>query len=308
MSSQGYWVAGPDEPAEFVLRRVPGQDGSYHLLSQFRYVDRAGEQWTIPAEPGQEFETDLASIPSLAAWLVPKDGRHTPAALVHDAMILSPGETHCYAGRVVGAAEADRIFRLGMQFLGVKFWRRWMIWAAVSILTIWRSAGRPGPARLTNMARLVVTLVTAGVIGLFLLPDVLDIPELPSFPLIPDSIPVLRGIARWGPLEPLWHLEEAGFWTELGRFATVVVAFAAVATAAWGRRWRFGACVGLTVPLIAWPTAVGAAAFGIYAAIEFLISLVLLAFCRSGRDTGRVPASLLAQRLTGTGDGGRPSP
>jgi len=300
MSGQGYWVVGADEPAKFVLQRVPGKDGSYQLLRQFRYVDGAGEEWTIPAEAGQEFETDLASIPSLAGWLVPKDGRHTPAALVHDAMILSPGETPKYKERIVGAEEADRIFRLGMQFLGVKFWRRWMIWAAVSILTLWRSDGEPGPARLATVARLVLTLMATAVVGLFLLPVVLDIPELPSFPLIPDSIPVLRGLARWGPLKALWSIDEGAFWAEFGRFAIVVAALAAVATAVWGRRWRFGLCAGLTVPLITWPTAVGAVAFGIYAAIEFLLSVVLLLFKRQGRATGRVPASLLAKRLTGT--------
>jgi hypothetical protein len=32
------------------------------------------------------FRTDLASIPFFATWLVPRDGKHTPAALLHDSL------------------------------------------------------------------------------------------------------------------------------------------------------------------------------------------------------------------------------
>lgn len=307
---QGYYAADQDLPAEFVLKRVPGNDGSYLLMNQFRYVhvesDRF-EEWVIPEELGQRFETDLASIPSLAGWLVPKDGRHTPAALVHDAMILAPGESHCYQGRKVDAEEADKIFRLGMQFLGVKFWRRWMIWAAVSILTLWLSARDSGVVRLANRVRLFVGLLAFSIMGLFLLPDVLGFPELASYSFLPDSIPVLRNVARWEPVKLLWFIEEGSFLGELGGFATVVVFGAVIYALAWGKRWRFGLFAGLTVPLIAWPMAVGAASYAIYWVIEFLISIVLLLFHKAGRITGRVPAPLLAQRLVGDeGNADRP--
>lgn len=300
MPRQGYYAADKYVPAEFVLKRMPEKDGSYLLMNQFRYVHVEGdawEEWTIPEELGQRFETDLASIPSLAGWLVPKDGRHTPAALVHDAMILAPGETHCYRGRKVNAEEADRIFRLAMQFLGVKFWRRWMIWAAVSILTLWCSTEESAPVRLANRVRLVVGLLAFSIMGLFLLPDVLGFPELPSYAFLPDSIPVLRNIARWEPVKSLWYIEEGSFAEELGRFATVVLLGTAIYALAWGERWRFGLFAGLTLPLISWPMAVGAVSYGIYWLIEFVISIVLLLVRRSGRDRGRVPAALLAQRL-----------
>lgn len=303
MVGQGYYTAdGTYGPAEFLLKRVPGKDGSYLMMSQFRYVDVDGdtsEEWTIPDEPTREFETDLASIPSLAGWLVPKDGRHTPAALVHDAMILSPGETHCYQGRKVEAEEADRIFRRGMQFLGVKFWRRWMIWSAVSLLTLWRSAGDSALGRLLNRLRMVVGLLAFCIIGLFLLPDVLDFPELTNYPFLPASVPLLRNIARWDPVKWLWYIEEGSFVEQLARFALVMAIATALYTVAWGRRWQFGLFAGVTLSLIAFPMAVGAVSYGIYAAIEFLISLVLLVTHRKGRDKGRVPASELAQKITG---------
>ncbi len=308
MVGQGYYAADEDVPAELVLKRVPEKDGSYLLMNQFRYVHVEGsrrEEWVIPEKLGQRFETDLASIPSLAGWLVPKDGRHTPAALVHDAMILAPGETHCYKGREVKAEEADRIFRLAMQFLGVKFWRRWMIWSAVSILTLWRSAEDSGFVRLANRVRLIVGLLAFSIMGLFMLPDVLDFPELPSYGFLPDSIPVLRNIARWAPVKLLWQINEASFLEELGRLAAVAGGGTAVYALAWTRRWRFGLFVGVTLPLIAFPMAVGAVSYAIYWVIEFLISIVLLLTRRSGRDVGRVPASLLAQRIA-RGDAASP--
>lgn len=298
MAAQGYFTTDAGNvPAEFVMRRVPGKDGSYYLLKQFRYVDAGGEEWIIPGKEGQEFETDLASIPSLAGWLVPKDGRHTPAALVHDAMILGPGETACYGGRLVAAEEADKIFRLGMQFLGVKFWRRWMIWSAVSILTLWRSAPDPPAIRLAHRVKLVVGLLALAVIGLFLLPDVLDFPELPSYGFLPDYVPVLRVVARWAPVKVLWHIDEGSFLAELGRFAAVVGVASVIYAAAWARRWRFGLFAGLTLPLIAWPMAVGGVSYLVYWVIEFVISIVLLVGRRLGWHSGRVPASILAKKI-----------
>ncbi len=304
MVGQGYYAADEDVPAEFVLKRVEGKDGSYLVLKRFRYVHDTGEQWTIPAEDGQRFETDLASIPSLAGWLVPKDGRHTPAALVHDAMILGPGETHCYAGRFVHAEEADTLFRQGMQFLGVKFWRRWMIWAAVSILTLWLAAEETPLRRLANRVRLVLGLTALSIMGLFLLPDVLDFPSLASYAFIPDSIPGLRVVARWGPVKALWQIPEGQFHVELARFVGMVLAGTAVYALLWERRWRFGLFAGVTVPLVAWSTAVGAVSYAIYWVIELAISIVLLLWHRVGRGRGRVPAPLLAQRITGTVDQG----
>lgn len=293
MVGQGYFAPDVEEPAEFVLKRIPGKDGSYLLQNQFRYVHHTREQWIIPAEAGQEFETDLASIPSLAGWLVPKDGRHTPAALVHDAMILGPGETHCYEGRVVAAEEADAIFRDGMQFLGVKFLRRWMIWAAVSLLSLWRSAEDSAPVRLLNRARLVVGLLALSVMGLFLLPDLLNFPALSSYSPW-KSVPVLREMVR--PFKVLWDLEESG-WGSVVRFLTVFGAGIICYAAAWGRRWKFGLFSAFTLPLIAWPMAVGAVSYAIYWVIEFVISIGLLISRRLGRDRGRVPASQLAKRI-----------
>ncbi len=43
MVGQGYYAATSDAPAEFVLKRVPGKDGSYDLQKQFRDVHFDGQ-------------------------------------------------------------------------------------------------------------------------------------------------------------------------------------------------------------------------------------------------------------------------
>lgn len=121
---------------DIVLRRLPlttaGSDRE-------RFVLHRAVTYTVGAdEPGGPFEysvsagddllvTDLASVPQLLTWLVPKSGRHLPAALVHDALVDDPA---------IDRFEADRRFRDGMGDLGVGFIRRWLMWTAVSLKTV----------------------------------------------------------------------------------------------------------------------------------------------------------------------------
>ncbi|HVL98755.1 MAG TPA: DUF1353 domain-containing protein [Egibacteraceae bacterium] len=291
MLEQGYYAADKDAPAKFVLQRVDGRDGTYLLTNQFRYVHEDGRIWTIPARLEEEFETDLASVPTFAAWLVPKDGRHTPAALVHDAMILDPGEKPNYLGPQVGAEEADRIFREAMQYLGVKFLRRWVMWGAVSVRTLMKGEGRNPIA---DRVRVMVGLFAFSVMGLFLLPAVLDFPTLASYSFVPDSIPGLRVLARG--VKFLWDVEEATFSRELLHFAGVGGLGTLLYAATWFRRFRFGLVLGPSLALTAWPMAVAVVSYGIYWLIEELIALLLLVF---GRRRERVPSSRVVQRLAG---------
>src|SRR5258708_37796741 len=68
------------------------------------------------------FKTDLASVPRIFTWLVPRYGIYTKAAIVHDFLC----ET-----KPVNRADADGLFRRMMRELGVQFLLRWMMWAAV---------------------------------------------------------------------------------------------------------------------------------------------------------------------------------
>lgn len=81
------------------------------------------ESWEVP----EGFITDLASVPRLAAWLIPRYGVYTPAAILHDYL--------CEGARLenppVTRADADGLFRRCLRELGVSAPRRWVMWAAV---------------------------------------------------------------------------------------------------------------------------------------------------------------------------------
>ena len=66
---------------------------------------------------------------------IPFTGGHIPAMLVHDAMVLAPGEAPTYGGDTVDRIEADRILRDAMAHLGTRRLRRWLVWAAVAAAT-----------------------------------------------------------------------------------------------------------------------------------------------------------------------------
>ena len=73
------------------------------------------------------FRTDLASVPRPVVWLLPRYGRYTKAAILHDYL--------CEEARVglFSRFDADGLFRRTMRELGVSFVRRWMMWAAVRV-------------------------------------------------------------------------------------------------------------------------------------------------------------------------------
>jgi Protein of unknown function (DUF1353) len=77
------------------------------------------------------FVTDFASAPGLFTWLVPRYGRFTKAAILHDFLCDEAKE-----GRFI-RSQADRIFRRVMRELGVGFIRRWVMWAAVRLGSGW---------------------------------------------------------------------------------------------------------------------------------------------------------------------------
>jgi hypothetical protein len=291
---QGYYDASLTGPAIYVLERAKdrsGRDlaGTYLLKQRISYVSRDGHCWTVPADEGQEFCTDLASIPSFASWLVPKDGSHTPAALIHDAMVLDGDETPSYspADPVVEREEADRLFREGMQHLGVRLLRRWLMWTAVSIPTFFSPPGHYWVRRL-----MLVPLGIFMIIGLFGVPDVLDVPGAITFP---DWIPGLRGrILAW----QLHGVDESSFLVELCRFVLIAATGSVLYALLWvGSRWRFGLISGLGLSLLTVAMVIPFVTYLIYRALEELIALVLLIRKEHGRETGRVRSAQWVETL-----------
>lgn len=71
---------------------------------------------------GAGFITDFASIPKFARLIIPKLGRYTKAAVIHDAL---------YQDDVFGRSKADRCFLDAMQELGVVKWKRIAMYLSV---------------------------------------------------------------------------------------------------------------------------------------------------------------------------------
>jgi hypothetical protein len=94
--------------------------GRWSLLEALNYQ---GERDLFKVPAG--FVTDFASVPGLFTWLVPRYGRFTKAAILHDFLCDEAKE-----GRFI-RSQADGIFRRVMRELCVGFIRRWVTTGAV---------------------------------------------------------------------------------------------------------------------------------------------------------------------------------
>jgi hypothetical protein len=79
-------------------------------------------------EVPKDSTTDFASVPRPFAWFIPRYGRFTAAAILHDHLcsVEVPEGT-------LTRADADGIFRQAMRLLGVPFLRRWIMWSGVRL-------------------------------------------------------------------------------------------------------------------------------------------------------------------------------
>ena len=131
----------PDDEGRLRIALERHIDGAGHesfsLGRAVGYDDRRLGRLLVPADT--RFRTDLTSVPWLFTWLVPRTGRHLPAALVHDGLVGDADHPPSYVseeGHVVARDEADRVFRDAMGDLGTGPVRRWLVWAAVAVATI----------------------------------------------------------------------------------------------------------------------------------------------------------------------------
>lgn len=81
------------------------------------------------------FVTDFASVPRIAVWLIPRFGRYTPAAIVHDYLCQN---------LPIPPADVDGVFRRIMREQGVPPIRRWLMWTGVRWGAVANPARRPG--------------------------------------------------------------------------------------------------------------------------------------------------------------------
>ncbi|QEY15479.1 DUF1353 domain-containing protein [Cellvibrio sp. KY-GH-1] len=101
-----------------------GERSSQWLTTKvIRYEsDVAGRVIEIPAG----FETDLASIPRSFTALIPVNGKHRNAAIVHDYLYVAKPD---WCNRSM----ADSIFLEAMEVLGEVRWRRMAMYSAVRV-------------------------------------------------------------------------------------------------------------------------------------------------------------------------------
>lgn len=136
---------------------------TFKLLDRVAY-NGAEDSWQVPAG----FRTDFASIPSIVAWLVPKLGIYTLAAIVHDYF--------CALGIALGlitSRNADKVFRRMIREAGDETGTddpvlRWLIWTGVRWGALVNPVRRPGWHRDAPLVLLITLLALP-----FVLPPVL---------------------------------------------------------------------------------------------------------------------------------------
>jgi hypothetical protein len=120
----------PFDPTEPTVELTQISRNVFRLRKGFAYVDSDGERYEIT--PEGVGDTDLASVPWILWWFVASYGRHTRPALLHD-QLVDQIERH----------KADTVFRHALKEVGIGWVHRWLVWAAVSLETTFRTAGMP---------------------------------------------------------------------------------------------------------------------------------------------------------------------
>ncbi|MEV7890412.1 DUF1353 domain-containing protein [Streptomyces sp. NPDC002817] len=229
----------PGSDARIELERViVGRHEYFMMQRRIAYRDRHLGELLVPRETGT-FCTDLTSVPAFLTWLVPKTGEHLPATLLHDGLSHPEGVPEYIStdGKVVRRAEADRVLRDAMADAGTALIRRWLIWSAVTMSTMWRGEGTNWPTWLKWRYRLIVGLTGLGILllGTWATIDLFDV-EI-----------------SW--LGDLWWMGNRPWWEELVGGVTAAIVFSVGWAVTWGRFWKAGAVVGVSLAVLLHVTA-----------------------------------------------------
>ena len=226
---------------------------TFELARRLAYLDRHLGELLVPADPG--FRTDLTSVPALFTWLVPKTGAHLPAALLHDALVAGRDDPTSYVstqGHEVDRVEADRIFRDAMADTGTGVIRRWIVWTAVTVATIFVGRAVPWtPAKhWSYRVAAAVTIVTILWLGYSSTSDLVD--------------------RSWvGAVDVPW-MGERSWWVEVAGGLSGAIVLPLALSLLWGRLRMAGAIAGVMLAVLLHVT-VGLAVIGTtYLALERL--------------------------------------
>jgi hypothetical protein len=265
----GEWPSGkppewpwPEKSPKVLLRRLEylkhrrflraKEVEEFELRLPITYVDnsRGPDQVRVITVPDSEhpFTTDLTSVPQLLTWLVPKSGRHLPAALIHDGLIgEDPPSYLTDDGSTIDRIDADVIFRNAMHDTGVELARRWLVWAAVANASL-LSGARPGWRFEKWWYRIVGALVLLfiGWCGLSATVEVLDASSLPRGLgwVMALDLPFTSGSMAMGDLP--W-IDETSWWVEVAQGLAGAILIPLALALLWGRYYRAGAIAGLAL-------------------------------------------------------------
>src|SRR5918995_418085 len=122
-----------DGQAAFVVEQIGDSTFRIPEGAGFRYTPPEGEPVLVDATTLQS--TDFASIPRYMSWFVSRHGRHTPAALVHDRLVVGDMSLE---ERIA----ADAVFLAMLDDLAVPPVQSRVMWAAVTAATRMRCSAR----------------------------------------------------------------------------------------------------------------------------------------------------------------------
>lgn len=243
----------PPDPAQeprIVLERVAERSSErFRMLRRLAYASEEYGELLVPADLGS-FSSDLASVPALFTWLVPKTGAHLPPALLHDGLVHDRGpQTYVSTdGHVIDRVAADEVFRVAMRDNGTGPVRVWLVWSAVTLGTIWRGSVLWSRAmHLRYLLAAAGTLLLVAVLGVIATLDLLD-------------------LVAWLP----WMGADRGLATELlgGLAGAVVIPLLLGLT--WGRFAVAGAVSGIALAVLLHVSVFLAAITGLYQTAEWV--------------------------------------
>ncbi|MCZ2828644.1 DUF1353 domain-containing protein [Modestobacter sp. VKM Ac-2986] len=122
----------PFDSRTITVRRT-GEE-TWEVLEPLVYRGRR-DTFVVPAG----FRTDFATVPRVVVWLIPRFGRYTLAAVLHDWLV-----TVGLLSGAVSSRDADGLFRRVLAELDVPPVRRWLMWCGVRWGALANPLRRPG--------------------------------------------------------------------------------------------------------------------------------------------------------------------
>lgn len=108
---------------KMLFRDHPIDGKWFELYRPFTYITKDGTEFIVPKGIG----TDFASVPRAFRWMIARVGKYGKAAVLHDWLCEK---------KITNRKKADQIFLEAMKILGVNWFKRRTMYAAVRAYSI----------------------------------------------------------------------------------------------------------------------------------------------------------------------------